>query len=116
LYKNSPRFPVALPRGLDTITMLDVEAEYDRYWREVGGMARVQRTASLYETFRQMLEFQVRKNNPDLTDREVTIQAARRMYLSNEATQRLLDQMENASCTMSTSNHASNESARSSMD
>jgi hypothetical protein len=60
-------------------------------------MARVQRTASLYETFRQMLEFQARKNNPDLTDREVTIQAARRMYLSNEATQRLLDQMENAS-------------------
>ena len=116
MYKNSPRFPVALPRSLDTITLLDVEAEYDRYWREVGGMVRVQRTASLYETFRQMLEFQVRKNNPDLTDREVTIQAARRMYLSNEAARRLLDQMKNASCTMSTSNHASNVSARSSMD
>ncbi len=77
--------------------MLDVEAEYDRYWREVGGMAGVQRTASLYSSFRQMLEFQLRENNPDLTDREVTIQSARRMYLSNEATQRLLDQMENAS-------------------
>ncbi len=96
--------------------MLDVEAEYDRYWREVGGTARVRRTASLYESIRQMLEFQVRKNNPALSDRQVTIQAARRMYLSDEATQRLLDQMENESCTMSTSNHASNEFARSSMN
>ena len=96
--------------------MFDVEAEYDRYWREVGGIARVRRTASLYESIRKMLEFQVRKQNPDLTDREVTIQAARRMYLSDEATQRLIDQMENALCTTSTSNHASNEFARSSTD
>jgi hypothetical protein len=96
--------------------MLDVEAEYDRYWREVGGMARVQRTVSLYQTFREMLEFQVRKKDPGLSDREVTIQVARRMYLSDKATQELLDQMENASCTMSTSVPASNASAPSSMD
>ncbi len=86
--------------------MLDVEAEYDRYWREVGGMARVRRTVSLYESIRAMVEFQVRKQNPELTDRQVTIQPTRRMYLSDEATQRLIDQMENALCTTSTSKQA----------
>jgi hypothetical protein len=94
--------------------MLDVESEYDRYWREAGGMARVRRTASLYASFRRMLEFQVRKKNPGLSDLGVSIEAARRMYLSDEATQRLLDQMEGALCTTSTSRQESSKSATSS--
>jgi hypothetical protein len=93
--------------------MLDVEAEYDRYWREAGGMARVRRTASLYASFRRMLEFQVRKQNPGFSDREVAIEAARRMYLSDEVTQRLLDEMEAALCTTSTSKQESDKSATS---
>jgi len=92
LYKNSPRFPVALPRGLDTLTMLDVEAEYDRYWREVGGMARVERAFSLYAEMRAMLEFQVRKRHPELSEKEIPWEVARLMYLSDEGTQRLLEQ------------------------
>ena len=83
--------------------MLDVEGEYDRYWRSVGGAARIRRTASLYESFRRILEHQVRKSNTGLSDREVMIKAARRMYLSDKAAQRLLDQMENASCSTSNS-------------
>ena len=93
-----------------------VEAEYDRYWREAGGMARAQRTASLYESFRKALEFQIRRNNPGLDDRQVTIQVARRMYLSDKTTQALIDQMEAASCKTSTSGPASDESAPSSVD
>jgi hypothetical protein len=94
--------------------MFNVEAEYDRYWREAGGMARVRRTALLYASFREMLEFQVRKKNPGLSDREVAIRAARRMYLSDKAAQRLLDQMENALCTTNTSGPESNKSVTSS--
>jgi len=92
LYENSPRFPVALPRSLDTITMLDVEAEYDRYWREVGGMARVERAFSLYAEMRAMLEFQVRKRHPELSEKEIPWEVARLMFLSDEGTQRLLEQ------------------------
>jgi hypothetical protein len=99
---------------MEAISMSKVEAQYDQYWREAGGMARIQRTASLYASFREMLEFQVRKANPDLSDREVTIRAARRMYLSDEAVQRLLDQMENALCTMNTSEPPSSKSVPSS--
>ena len=95
---------------------VSVEAEYDRYWREAGGMARVQRTASLYESFRQMIEFQIRRKHPGLDDRQVIIQVARRMYLSDKATQELIDQMEAASCKTSTSGPASDASDRSSMD
>ena len=94
--------------------MSSVEAEYDRYWREVGGMARLQRTASLYESCRQMIEFQIRKKHPDLDDRQVTIQVVRRMYLSDKATQELIDQMEAASCETSTSGPVSDASVPSS--
>ncbi len=93
---------------------VSVEAEYDRYWREAGGMARLQRTVSLYESFRSSLEFQVRKKQPGLDDRQVTILVARRMYLSDKATQELIDQMEAASCKMSTSGPVSDASAPSS--
>jgi hypothetical protein len=95
---------------------VDVEAQYDRYWREAGGKARAQRTASLYESFRKMLEFQIRKKNPGLDDRQVTIQVARRMYCSDKATQALIDQMEAASCKTSTSGPASDASTLSSVD
>jgi hypothetical protein len=76
--------------------MSTVEDEYFRRWGEAGGAGRLQRAFSLYAEMRAMLEFQLRKKNPGLSDRQVAIQAARRMYLSDEATQRLLDQMENA--------------------
>jgi len=95
---------------------VDVEAEYDRYWREAGGMARVQRTASLYQSFRKMLEFRIRKKHPGLDDRQVTIQVARWMYRSDKATQALIDQMEAASCKTSTSGPASDASPPSSVD
>jgi hypothetical protein len=62
-----------------------------------------------------MLEFQVRKQNLGLSDREVAIKAARRMYLSDEVTQRLLDGMEGALCTTSTSKQESDKSATSSI-
>jgi len=92
MYEYGPRFPVALPRGLDALTMLDVEAEYDRYWREVAGMARVERAFSLYAEMRAMLEFQVRKRHPELSEKEIPWEVARLMFLSDEGTQRLLEQ------------------------
>jgi hypothetical protein len=96
--------------------MTDVEVEYDRHWREARGIARLLRAASLYAAFREMLELQVRKKSPGLGDREVAIQAARRMYASDAATQKLLDQMESAPCTTSSCVQGSNKSAESSMD
>lgn len=94
--------------------MSSVEAEYDRYWREAGGMARVQRMVSLYESFRRSLEFQIRKKDPGLDDRQVAIQVARRMYLSDRTTQALIDQMEAATCKTITSGPVSDASTRSS--
>jgi hypothetical protein len=94
--------------------MSSVEAEYDRYWREAGGMARLQRTVSLYESFRKSLEFRIRKKNPGLNDRQVAVQVARRMYLSDQATQALIDQMEAGSCKTISSGPASAASTRSS--
>jgi hypothetical protein len=94
--------------------MRNVELEYDRRWREAGGIARLLRTASLYAAFREMLELQVRKKSPGLSDREVAIRAARRMYASDSATQKLLDQLETAPCTTSSCEQESNKSAESS--
>jgi hypothetical protein len=92
----------------------EVEASYERFWREAGGLARVQRTASLYASFREMLEFDVRRKNPSFNDREVVLGAARRMYQSDSAVQKLLDEMESAPCTTRSSGVESKISAPSS--
>lgn len=68
-----------------------VEDEYFRAWGAVGGAARVERAFSLYSEMRTMLEFQVRKRYPELSDKEVPWEVARLMYLSDEGTQRLLE-------------------------
>jgi Nucleotidyl transferase AbiEii toxin, Type IV TA system len=39
-----------------------------------------------------MIEFQIRREQPGISDREVKRQTAKRMYLSDDAAQRLLDQ------------------------
>ena len=78
--------------------MNSVEEEYFRYWCNVGGTSRLQRAFSLYEEMRAMLEFQIRQRHPELTDQEIPWQVARVMYLSDKATQELIDQMEAASC------------------
>ena len=41
---------------------------------------------------RAMLEFQVRKRHPELSEKEIAWEVARLMYLSDEGTQRLLEQ------------------------
>ena len=38
-----------------------------------------------------MIEFQIRKKHPELDDREIQRQTAKRMYFSDDAAQRLLD-------------------------
>jgi hypothetical protein len=68
-----------------------VEEEYFRSWGAVGGTARVERAFSLYAEMRAMLEFQVRKRHPELSEKEITWEVARVMYLSDEGTQRLLE-------------------------
>jgi hypothetical protein len=69
-----------------------VEDEYFRAWGAVGGAARVERAFSLYAEMRAMLEFQVRKRHPELSEKEIPWEVARLMYLSDEGTQRLLEQ------------------------
>ena len=78
--------------------MSNVEEEYFRYWGEVGGTGRLQRGFSLYEEMRAMLEFQIKKKNPNLDEREIPWEVARIMYLSDEATQRLLSQARKEMC------------------
>ena len=71
--------------------MSTVEDEYFRLWGEAGGAGRLQRAFSLYAEMRSMLEFQLRKRHPELTDEELSWQVAKVMYLSDERTQRLLE-------------------------
>jgi hypothetical protein len=68
-----------------------VEESYFQAWGKVGGAGRLRRTVSLYTDIRRMVEFQIQRNHPELSAGEVQRQTAKRMYLSDDAAQRLLD-------------------------
>jgi hypothetical protein len=78
--------------------MLNVEDEYFRIWGEAGGAARLQRAFSLYAEMRAILEFQLRKKHPELSEEELPLLVASVMYLSDNAAQRLIQQARKELC------------------
>ena len=68
-----------------------IEQEYRRLWGEVGGVGRLRRTVSLHADIRGMIEHQIKTKQPGLSDRDLAVQVARRMYMSDAGAQRLLD-------------------------
>lgn len=68
-----------------------VEQEYRRLWGNVGGAGRLRRTVSLHTDIRRMIEHQIKSNQPGLGNRDLAIEVARRMYMSDAGAQRLLD-------------------------
>lgn len=72
--------------------MSQVEERYNQALDAMSPAQRLQRTAALYTSMQRMLEHQVRKEFPGLSQRELKWHVAQRMYLSDAATQRLLQQ------------------------
>jgi len=68
-----------------------VEEAYFRAWGKVGGVGRLRRTFSLFLNIRDMYELQIKREKPGLSDREVKRHTAKRMYISDDAAQGLLD-------------------------
>ena len=66
-----------------------IEQEYRRLWGEVGGVGRLRRTVSLHADIRRMIEHQIKTKQPGLSDRDLAVQVARRMYMSDAGAQRL---------------------------
>jgi hypothetical protein len=71
-----------------------VEEAYFQAWGKVGGVGRLRRTFSLFANLRDMYELQVKREKPGLSDRELKRQIAKRMYISDDPAQGLLDRME----------------------
>src|SRR5262249_39211358 len=71
-----------------------IEDAYFQVWGRVGGAGRLRRTFSLSAEFWGMMEVQIRKAHPGISDREARRQTAKRMYISDGAAQRLLDEAE----------------------
>jgi hypothetical protein len=70
-----------------------VDEAYFRAWGKVGGVGRLRRTFSLFLNIRDMYELQIKREKPDLSDREVKRHTAKRMYIADDAAQALLDRM-----------------------
>ena len=70
---------------------IDVEEAYFQAWGKVGGVGRLRRAFSLHSSIRSMLELQVRRKYPGLTDSEIRRRTAQRMYFADDATLGLLD-------------------------
>jgi hypothetical protein len=58
-----------------------VDEAYFRAWGKVGGVGRLRRTFSLFLNIRDMYELQIKRQKPDLSDREVKRHTAKRMYI-----------------------------------
>ena len=68
--------------------MPTVEEAYHQAWGKAGGAGRLRRSFSLHTEIRRMIEHQIRSKQPGLSERDVAIQVARRMYMSDGAAQR----------------------------
>jgi hypothetical protein len=73
------------------MSSIDIEKVYFEAWGKVGGVGRLRRAFSLHSNIRGMLELQIRRKYPDLDDSEIRRSTARRMYVADDATLRLLD-------------------------
>ena len=71
-----------------------VEETYFQAWGRAGGPGRVRRAFSLSTNIWKIVEHTVRQQNPTISDGEAAWLAAKRMYSSSAAAQRLLDRME----------------------
>src|SRR5438132_246256 len=78
--------PTVMPKGVESI-----EEAYFQAWGKVGGVGRLRRAFSLYADIRRMLELQVRKKHPELGEGEIQRRTAKRMYVADDAAQRLLN-------------------------
>jgi hypothetical protein len=70
-----------------------VEEVYFQAWGKVGGVGRLRRTFSLFASLRDMYELQVKREKPGLSNSEIKRYTAKRMYISDDAAQALLDRM-----------------------
>jgi hypothetical protein len=68
-----------------------VEDAYFQAWGKAGGAGRVRRAGLLHGDVRRMIELQIQRTHPELSDGEVQRRTAKRMYLSDDAVQPLLD-------------------------
>jgi hypothetical protein len=71
--------------------MSTVEEAYHQAWGKAGGVGRLRRCFALHAEIRRMIEHQIRSKQPGQSERDVAVQVARRMYMSDAAAQRLLD-------------------------
>lgn len=67
-----------------------IETKYNEAIDRMSGKERVERTLSLYNSIYEIVAFQIEKEFPALSERELKRKIAERMYLSDRATQELL--------------------------
>jgi hypothetical protein len=60
------------------MSSIDIEEAYFQAWGKVGGAGRLRRAFSLFAELWRMMEFQIRKQYPEITDREAKRQTAKR--------------------------------------
>ena len=74
--------------------MNSIEKAYIREMNRLTPQERVAKSISMYCEVRQMIENKIRREEKSLTEHQIQIRVARKFYLSDPYTQRLLDKME----------------------
>ncbi len=69
-----------------------IEEKYKDHITSMSGQERIERSASLYASMKRILLHQVRQQKPSLEGRELQKALARRIYVGNDVTLKLIDQ------------------------
>ncbi|MGL4943008.1 MAG: hypothetical protein ACRC46_07445 [Thermoguttaceae bacterium] len=75
---------------------MTAEDYYEERLRQMTGQEKFKRICDLWDFTYQMLANQIKLVEPNLTERQLRIKVARRIYMSDSNTQKLLDMAENA--------------------
>lgn len=72
--------------------MSDIDQQYIAELQSWSGTQKLERVASLYESTKEMLSLQILKEQPSISENELRLKIAERLYASDKEIHQLLKQ------------------------
>jgi hypothetical protein len=71
-----------------------VDKQYNQAVNKLSGTDRVEKTISLFGSICEMLTLQLRRQSPNISERELRKAVAKKLYCSNSDTHSLIEKMD----------------------
>lgn len=78
--------------------MTEADRAYFEHWARATSAQRLERASQLASEVREMVTFQIRRDSPGLSEREVWLKMLRRIYGDDPRSAELLDRVAASNC------------------